>query len=77
MWLRGQYDYWNFTTHAGQGYDTSVMLWTDGPGAPPPRGTDAGVPEPGAALIATLAGAAALRRRRRRPLVPAPRRGGG
>ena len=59
MWLRGQYDYWNFSV--GNGYRTSVQLWTN-------QTSPAGVslPEPTtAALIAPLA-TLLLRRRRRR-----------
>jgi hypothetical protein len=47
LWLRGQYDYWNFSK--GVGYDTSVQLWTSNGSASAPL-----TPEPGAlALFAT------------------------
>jgi len=68
MWLRGQYDFWNFTTHPDQGYDMSVMLWTNkvaAGGAGGAGGAESSVPEPAGALAAIAISATALLARRR------------
>ena len=66
MWLRGQYDYWNFSV--GVGYDTSVMLWTHGVGAGGAgAGTKAGVPEPSGALAIAATLSTLFAQRRARP----------
>ncbi|HEX8523823.1 MAG TPA: BNR-4 repeat-containing protein [Tepidisphaeraceae bacterium] len=62
MWMRGQYDYWNFSQ--GVGYDTAMMVWTNP------------VPEPGSLGVIVLS-LLLIRRGRRGVDAPCPHQGRG
>ena len=66
LWLRGHYDYWDFSR--GAGYDMSVKLWTNnvGGGGASAGSAAAGVPEPSGAVVMLVSSVALLARRRRR-----------